>query len=142
MIRAVLDTNVWVSALIVPVGKPTQIRLYRHILVPLISEEILAEVAKVLRYPRIGKRYGVTDEAAAGYLAELRRICTLIHVRSEVRVVQEDPKDDMIVACAIDGGADYIVTGDPHLLRLKGYKGIRILSPSDFLSALQEQPEE
>lgn len=137
VLRVVLDTNIWISALIVPVGKPAQIRNYGEALTPLISEDILAEVSKVLRYPRIMRRYGITEDGISKYLTELRRICTLVDVTTEVRVV-EDLRDDMIVACAIDGQADYIVSGDPHLLRLGNYQGIHIVSPSSFLALLEQ----
>jgi hypothetical protein len=69
-------------------------------------------------------------------LAELREVSTVISVKSDVRVIKEDPDDDKFLTCALEGGAEYIVSGDPHLLRLEEYQRIRILTPAAFLKIL------
>ncbi|PTL35659.1 hypothetical protein CLG94_07790 [Candidatus Methylomirabilis limnetica] len=55
-------------------------------------------------------------------------------------VISEDPPDDHYLECAIEGDADYIVSGDQHLLELGEYQGIRILTPRAFLNILRRQP--
>jgi predicted nucleic acid-binding protein len=52
------------------------------------------------------------------------------------RIVDEDPDDDAVLACSFDGRADYVVTGDQHLLALGAVRGIRIVRPRQFLDAL------
>ncbi len=58
----------------------------------------------------------------------------------EVSGVSPDPDDDKFLACALEGQADYIVTGDPHLLNLKQYHGINILKPYEFLKRISLYP--
>ncbi len=137
MLNVVLDTNVWISALIVPEGKSAQIVAHWKVFTPMLSESILAEIRRVIEYPRIKKRYRLTDDRVADFISNLRRISTFITVQSSLHAVPEDPKDDMVVDCAVDGNANYIVSSNPHLLRLREYRGIRILTPSQFLSEIQ-----
>ena len=59
-----------------------------------------------------------------------------VRVHSSFQIIPEDPTDDKFLACAVDGRADCIVTGDRHLLRLETFRGIRILSPEEFLKTL------
>lgn len=136
MKKVVFDTNVLVSALIVKVGKPAQILRQVEKYELLTSEEILAETERALHYSHIQKRYHPSDEDIATYLAELREVSTIISVKSDVRVIKEDPDDDKFLTCALEGGAEYIVSGDPHLLRLEEYQRIRILTPAAFLKIL------
>lgn len=134
--RVVLDSNVLVSALIVKQGKAAQIlrRLGEYML--LTSEEILAEVDRVLHYPRIRKRYPLMEEDIETYLERLREASTLIPLTGHTKAVAPDPDDDKFVECAVIGGAKYIVSGDAHLLNLKAYRGIEIVSQTEFLELL------
>ena len=141
MIKVVLDTNILVSALIVKVGKPAQILEHIDALELLTSEEILAEVARVLHYPRIQKRYRLSDETISTFLERLRAVSTVVTVHTPVKVITADPDDDKFLACAIDGEASYIVSGDPHLLTLRLYQDIQILSPTTFLDILNQATE-
>ncbi len=63
-----------------------------------------------------------------------RRFAELVVPKQTPAVIEEDPEDDHFLACAFYGVPDYIVSGDPHLLRLGSYEGILILSPADFLA--------
>jgi putative PIN family toxin of toxin-antitoxin system len=54
-------------------------------------------------------------------------------VISEIKIISEDPEDNMFIECAIANDADYIISGDKHLLELESYKIIMILSPASFL---------
>lgn len=141
MKRVVLDTNVLISALIVPVGKPAQILKYLEELTLLTSEPILIEMERVLHYSRIQKRYKLNDEIINLYLERVREVSSIVHVETEVLVVEDDPDDDKFLACAVDGEAEYIVSGDPHLLTVKEYEGVKILTPSDFLALLSVPSE-
>ena len=57
----------------------------------------------------------------------------------ELHGVAPDPDDDAIVSCAIEGDADYIVSGDTHLLGLGEYEGVRIVEPAEFVRVLAER---
>ncbi|MCS4540015.1 MAG: hypothetical protein HYU03_04925 [Thaumarchaeota archaeon] len=58
----------------------------------------------------------------------------LVRVKSDFKVVADDPKDNIIINTAYDGGADYIVSGDRHLEAVKRFRGIRIVSPKSMLT--------
>ena len=58
----------------------------------------------------------------------------IIEPKIKANAVPEDPKDNMVIECALSAGADYIITGDNHLLKLKEFKGIKILTPKEFLA--------
>ena len=63
----------------------------------------------------------------------------MVEVKSKFKIVREDPDDDMIVLSAYDSKARYIVSGDKHLLALKEFKGIRILTVDEMLLLLSDQ---
>ena len=141
MIRAVLDANVLVSAFLAAHGPPGQVldAWRERRLTVAISEAILAEVGRVLRYPKIQKRHGWSERRTRLFLRRLRRLSLLTPDRLRVRAIADDPDDNAYLACALEAGAAYVVTGDEHLLRLKEYQGIRILSPRDFLEVLRRE---
>ncbi len=136
MSKVVLDTNVLVSALIKKEGKPAQILRYVDDVELVMAEELLTELEEVLHRRHIQHKYHLTDADIGEYLAQLRTASTLVQLHTRVDVVI-DPDDNMFIACAVDGGAAYIVSGDPHLLDLQAYEGIRILTPAAFLEVLQ-----
>ncbi len=139
--KIVLDTNVLISARIGRNGNPA--RVLKHILEHgpdvelLTSTDLLSEVRRVFHYPRIMRKYRLNEDEIVLYLQLIEAASTLVKVQSVPAVVKEDPDDDRVLACAIEGEADYIVTGDPHLLTLEEYEGIKIVSPRDFLAVLE-----
>ncbi len=138
MIRAVLDANILISAVIIKGGKPYQvIYLAPDQFVWLTSEYIFSEVANVLTRKHIQTKYArrVTPRRQALFFARVRSIATVIDVKTKLCVVS-DPKDNPILACAVDGNADFLVTGDPHLLQLRSYNEIQIVTPDEFLRML------
>ena len=137
MIRAVLDVNVLVSALISPNGTPARVLdLWRagEFLV-LTSEAILVELERVLAAPRLRKKYRLTSEDVAGLLRGLRRFTIGVTVDSGEPVVR-DPDDAKFLSCAVAGKADYLVTGDADLLSLCEYGGIAVVTPAAFVRVL------
>jgi uncharacterized protein len=141
--RAVLDTNILVSAAIKKGGKPDQILTAAESgeFQWLTSEFILAELADVLGRKHVQHKYHerVTARKREGYLMRIRNVAEVITVKTRVDAVPIDPKDNPILACGIDGAADYVVTGDPHLRALETFRGILILTPSEFLQILASQ---
>lgn len=133
--RAVLDTNVYISGTILTRGIPFEIleawRQQAYILIT--SKAIIAEIERVFHYPRIRQRYSITDQDVTRLIASLHTEALVVAGDYEVSGVSTDPDDDKFLACALEGQADYIVTGDPHLLNLKQYHGINILEPREFL---------
>ena len=142
LLRAVLDTNVYVSGTILSCGTPFEVleawRCQQFILVT--SEAIIAELERVLRYPRIRKRYTITDEDVACLVASLRADALVVPGDYEVSGVSADPDDDQFLACALEGQADCVVTGDPHLLDLGRYHSFEIFTPREFLDRLGPSP--
>jgi putative PIN family toxin of toxin-antitoxin system len=137
MPRIVLDTNVLVSALIKH-GKPRTLlrgiaRGKYHLI---LSRQILDEFARIVTDPKIS-RYA-DEEDIIKYLKIIGSAGTIVKIRSKFRVIKQDPSDDMILRTAHDGKAKYIVTGDDHLLSLRKYGRIKILTVSEALELLKE----
>lgn len=133
--RIVVDTNVWVSGLLWK-GLPTEIlRLAetRHIEI-CSTTAIVTELERVLEYGRIQKQLDklqLTRSDVVGFALTLMVIVEPIVLTSNISV---DPDDDMFIACALAARADYIVSGDQHLLTLGQWQGIQIVTVNDFLS--------
>ena len=134
--RAVLDTNLIVSYLLTQGETLSRIvdHWERGDFVYLISPPMLAELKDVLARPRL-RRYLKADPQA---LLDVIENDTLF-IRGDLTLtgVFRDPKDDIFLACAVEGNARYIVTGDADLLVLQEYQGIQILRPHDFLAKLE-----
>lgn len=139
MRRAVLDTDVIVSGILVPNGHPAQIlqawRDGRFLLIT--SEAIIKEVKDVLNRPRIRNKYQHLTPTTIGRLINLlRHHSILVPGKFKLRVVERDPDDDKIIVAAVEGQAEYIVAGDVDLTDLKSYHGIKIVKPADFIRIL------
>lgn len=100
-----------------------------------VSEGILEEFVTVTNDPRI-RRY-VTDKDVKGFLCVISSVAEVIKVKSKFRVIKEDPDDDIILETAFDGNVDNIVTGDEHLLKLKKFKGINIITIDDMIKLIE-----
>jgi len=135
LMRVVLDANQFVSAVLVPAGHPAQIlAAWRRGEFDLaISPPIIAEVRRVLLYPRLQREHGWDEAQVDSFLAGLLATATITPGEMEVQAVPDDPTDDKYVACALEAGADYIISGDEHLKRLGSYRGVQIVSPAVFL---------
>lgn len=130
--RFVFDTNVLVSALLLPESKP------RHALDSalskgeiLLSFATLAELYEVLSRERF-RRY-VDEETVRAFLAAFTREAEWIAVDAQIRACR-DPKDDKFLELAVAGHATHIVTGDADLLALNPFREIEILSPDALLN--------
>ncbi len=96
-----------------------------------ISTDILEEVSE-----RLENKFNLPPEEIGSLMDILLSYSSVVNPTTKVNVVKADEKDNMIVECAIDGKADFIVTGDRHLLDLKDYKSTKIITPADFLNIL------
>ena len=139
MIRVVLDTNIIVSATILRRGHSAQVLdLWREEKIELaVSLPILEEMRKVLKRARIIKQQSMAQQDVKALIEGFRESGVLTSGRLDLEVVREDPEDDKFIICAVEAGADYIVSGDTHLLKLKEYQGIRIVPPREFLRLME-----
>lgn len=103
------------------------------------SIAIIAEIVRVLHYPHIKKNYRLEEDDIQSVETTLANDALVLEDMYQVRR-SRDPEDDIFLACALEGRADYIVSGDPHLLEIKYYHGVQIISPSQLLEILE--PEE
>lgn len=139
MARVVIDANVYVSALIRPQGPPGQVLkrlLEKDVHSVVVSKGILDEVRRSLDYPKVRKKIDATDEELDAWVDSIGVLAEVVSGVPEVRVVESDPDDDMYVAAALDGRADFIVSGDRHLLDLEEVQNVCILTPRAFLDLL------
>ncbi len=129
--RIVCDTNVLVSGVLFN-GPPRRIleRIARGHFENAVSIDILAEVKDVLIRPK----FGLTQEQVSVIVETFAETFLLVSPDVHLCVVENDPDDDRILEAASAAKADYIVSGDKHLLSLKEWNGIRIRSPSEFLA--------
>lgn len=132
--RVVLDTNVLVSALISG-GKPSRlleaIVLRGHSLV--LSDPIIEELSSVARDDKIARYAG--EEEYSAFLKTLLAKASFVQLKSRVNVF--DDADDLVLGTAKDGRADLIVTGDKHMLELKTFRGIEIITVDRALRLLK-----
>jgi putative PIN family toxin of toxin-antitoxin system len=139
--RAVIDTNVIVSRSVSQKGASA--RIFDHWLEGrfelVVSEDILAEYERALGYERTRKRHGYTFEQIRDFVDDIRQSAILVVVDTILNIVEADPDDNKIIECAVAGNADYIVSGDAHLLDLGEYQGIQVLPPAAFLLVLEQE---
>lgn len=137
MIRAVIDTNLLISYLLTK-GE-TISKLLNHWrerdFILLTSFEILAELEKALDYPHLKMR--ITREEREALLTELRSAAEQVPGQIVLPPICRDPKDDKFIACAVEGNADYIISGDEDLLDLEEYQGIEIIKAWEFTTMLK-----
>ncbi len=140
MIRAVLDTNQYVSMAIKARGTADRLlaawRDERFVL--LLSPPILEEIIRVLRSPRLRRLIRLTALEINGLIESLLLDAELTPGRLAVQVITRDPSDNMFLACAVEGRADYIVSGDRDLLTLESYQDIPIVTAAEFLRVLAQ----
>jgi putative PIN family toxin of toxin-antitoxin system len=134
-VRVVIDTNVLISA-IFWTGKPKQIlnKVRQEEITFLTSEALLEELKTVLG--REDKPFKLSEEEAEHIVTAMRDLAEVANMCSHVSACH-DQKDNRVLECAIDGNADFIITGDFHLLQLSSFQKIRILTVADFLTHLK-----
>jgi uncharacterized protein len=136
MIRVVLDANQFVSALLKPGSHPDSIlRLVREErIILLMSPPIFEEIRRVLLYPKISKRLNCTEYQIDQFTSKLAAAAIITPGALSIPLLEADPDDTKYLVCAVEGKADYLVSGDHHLLDLGSYQGIRIVTPTLFLA--------
>lgn len=132
--KATLDTNIFISALGWK-GNPNKVfgKIVDGKVELVISNEQFAELSEALDYPK----FQFTDEQKDRFKSLILEIATFVKPVEKIDIIKNDPDDNMILEAAIAGNADYIVTGDPDLLELKEFRGIKIVKAKEFLEEIK-----
>jgi len=137
--RLVLDTNVYISGLLwtgiphrlIGLAEATDVTLGT-------TPAIMEELREVLGRPKFRLRIRTLQTSVSEVMESLLSIVEVVQDSPIEPVIKRDPDDDKILACAIAAQADWIVSGDDHLLCLKRYKGIPIVTPRQFSRAWEK----
>jgi putative PIN family toxin of toxin-antitoxin system len=144
MIRVVLDTNVLVSALLTPDSPPAEILEFvlEGRLRILISPAIIREIGLVFQYPRLKKtmqKHRLSAEEVEEAILKILKVAIITAGEKIIQGVSRDPADDLILSCAAEGQADFVISGDKDLTELGSFEGIRIMEPANFLQLIETQ---
>lgn len=137
--RVVVDTGVLVSGLISRSGAPARVLdlWAAGTVTVLVSEDLAKEYREVLSRPRFATLGTIEERMELLHgLIGLSNV-EAVEISETVDVVREDPDDNRVLECAASGAAEVVVTGDQDLLRLSEFRGIRILSPRQFIEKLE-----
>jgi putative PIN family toxin of toxin-antitoxin system len=135
MVRVVIDANVLVSALIDD-GKPRKLVLElldKHTVI--LSRQMLAELADVISRDK----FNITGSQADRFVSNLVKMSNIVPDNSLFNVLKEDPDDDVVLNTAYCGRAEFIVSGDRHLLALSQFKKTKIISVNQMQNILMEK---
>ena len=133
--KAVLDTNVWLSGIfwngeaskIIEKAENENFQIF-------ISEDILSEIINILSKESKFKNYILNLKLSIeDLLRTILSISTLVEPKIKLDVVKSDPKDNIILETALEGKTEYIVTYDNHLLNMIEFRNIKIITPGEFL---------
>lgn len=129
--RIVCDTNVLISAVLY--GGPPR-RVLQHIIEGkhegFISPPIENEFQAVLARPK----FGLSARQAHEIARQVHELFQMVFPAQSIQAIPDNPADDAVLECAVAAGADYIISGDGHLLALAKFREMDILSPADFLT--------
>jgi putative PIN family toxin of toxin-antitoxin system len=131
---AVFDTNALLRVALAksPLARAMRDAWEQGTFLLLVSDEILEELRRVLRYRRIVERYALTETIIQDFEASVQAAAVCVPGLYSVAKIEADPSDDKFLACALEGDADFIVSNDAHLRELKHYQGIQIISLEQF----------
>jgi putative PIN family toxin of toxin-antitoxin system len=136
--RVVIDTNVFVSAVLNQYGMPRRIvdAWERNQFTLLIAPSLLAEASDVLHRPHLRDRHRLSDTDLSMFFLRVLANGDVVTPLSPLPLNSRDPKDDQFLAVALGGNADYLVTGDDDLLSLRGASELgklRIVTAREFV---------
>ncbi len=139
--RAVLDTNIWVSALLNPKGPPARLlaAFVEGSYSVIVSAPLLEELAEVLGRPRFRDKYAITSEDLVELLTLIEERAEQVLLRGDVGICR-DPDDDMVIETAIRGEASHLVTRDddlkfdPIVAAFLSNHGVTVITVAKFLA--------
>jgi uncharacterized protein len=125
-----LDTNIFISSLGWK-GKPRVIfeKCLHGELELVTSADQLDELMRVIDYPK----FNFTEDQKQTMLGIITTIATVVEIPKKLKVIEEDPDDNIMLETAVVGKAEYIISGDPHLLKLGEFEQIKVVTASEFL---------
>lgn len=134
---AVLDTNVFISFCLSDRGAPAELlnRWYHDEFEIALSPPLLEELERVLEYPKLQKVFRLSESERDTLITSLKGSAVIVEPTHAVEIVR-DPDDNKLLECAQTAEANYIVSGDSHLLSLGSFQGIQIVDPTSFLAIL------
>ena len=136
--KIVFDTNIYISAFVIPGGNAE--KAYLHAIDG--DFELCASVAILTELARkLGGKFGWEKQKIAQLITSIGNLATVLETTPWLKAVADDP-DNRILECALEAGADFLVTGDKHLLKLGNYENFEIIKLSAFLSILHQPPFE
>ncbi|HBV58366.1 MAG TPA: putative toxin-antitoxin system toxin component, PIN family [Candidatus Magasanikbacteria bacterium] len=138
--RVVLDTNVLISALFWK-GKAALILdlAEKGTITVCLTKEILDEIIRVLNYPKIYKHLSSTCLTVNDILHYITELAEFYHDAIQLKnMIKDDPSDNKFLSCALASRAKYIISGDAHILKLKSFVNISIVTPAVFLSIFKK----
>ncbi len=135
--KVVLDTNVVVSAAVSSDGNPAKIfeMIINSEIKNYTSSQIIEEIKEVMGRERIKEALG--DKDARFFIDTFEKLSEKIIPIAAYDEIKEDSDDNKFLDCAMAAGAEYIISGDGHLLKLKEFGGIKIVSPADFIGLIK-----
>ena len=139
--KVVLDNNVLVSAFLWQKQlKPIYLAIKNNELIPCFTQETWRELQKILQYPKLQlqlQKITITAEETLRLIVSKAQF--IDSPKAIPMIIKEDPTDSYILACALVSQTKYIVSGDQHLLKLKNFQGILILTPRQFLNQFNKK---
>ncbi|HUS88390.1 MAG TPA: putative toxin-antitoxin system toxin component, PIN family [Desulfosporosinus sp.] len=128
--RVVLDTNVLISAIVFG-GNPRKLleAILRGEPKLFLCDYILNELIGVLLRPK----FDFPPDVIRSIISELNAISYVVTPTVRIRKIKEDPADNKILECALEANADYIISGDSHLLNQKVYRNVKVITPAEYL---------
>ena len=136
-VKVVFDTNVWLSIFMKKI-LTDEFSQSKQELTVYVSRDILLEISKVILYPKIAeilRKAGVNEKEI---LQAIEENSAIVNPKLRLHVIEEDAEDNKILECALTAGADIIVSGDKHLLKLGKFKKTKILTPREFFDNIIE----
>lgn len=141
MIRVVFDTNIIVSGYLWSGAPRSAINVVLEGRAKLLaSEALIDELKDVLSRPKFAKRLDIVAQTAEQIVVDHLKHLEIVEVTPIPLTIKADPDDDMVLACAVSGKADFIVSGDPHLLEQQSFRNIPIITVNAFLEHTAYDP--
>ena len=137
--KVVLDTNIWISIFFNKTLSREFGDLFRSGKIEIfVSKEILKEIARILEYPKIKSILEMSGITSREILNEILRLSKVTNPKKKLEIVKENPEDNVFLECALESGADYVVSGDKRLLNLKKFGEIKIISSRELIEEMKE----
>jgi len=134
-LKVVFDTNIFISAFVVPGGKAEEAYLHalRGDIILCTSVAILTETAKKLR-----EKFDWEEKEIIRLLRKISKVAEIIKIQPHLHILADEP-DNRVIECATAAKADFVITGDKHLLTLEHFETTEIIKLADFLKSLDRE---